>query len=70
MTRTEPIITCSWTAVIERSMNFALSSSSVSWTPGHFAVDALELGAHALGDLHRVGARLLGDLHADARRGR
>ena len=29
ITRTEPIITCSWTALIERSMNFALSSSSV-----------------------------------------
>ena len=32
----------------------------------HLAVDALELGAHAFGNLHRVGARLLGDLHADA----
>ena len=34
MTSNEPIITCSCTAVIERSMNLALSSSSVSWTPG------------------------------------
>ncbi len=34
MTSTEPIITCSCTAPIERSMNLALSSSSVSLTPG------------------------------------
>jgi hypothetical protein len=34
MTSTEPINTCSVTAVIERSMNFALSSTTVSLTPG------------------------------------
>ena len=34
MTRTEPIITCSLTASIERSMNLALSSITVSFTPG------------------------------------
>ena len=33
-TSTDPIITCSWTAPIERSMNLALSSSSDSRMPG------------------------------------
>ena len=59
MTSSEPIITCSCTAWIDRSMNLALSSSTFSLMPGHLAVDALDLRAHALGDLHRVGARLL-----------
>ena len=34
MTSTEPSITCSCTALIERSMNFALSSSIEMRTPG------------------------------------
>ena len=45
MTSTEPIITCSCTAPIERSMYFALSSSSVSLHARHFAVDPLDLPA-------------------------
>ena len=54
MTSTEPSITCSCTALIDRSMNFALSSSIEQLNAGHLAVDALDLGAHALRDLHGV----------------
>ena len=36
----------------------------------HFAVDALDLGAHAFGDLHGVLARLLGARACGCRAGR
>ena len=67
ITSTEPIITCSCTAPIDRSMNLALSSSSDSLMPGTSRLIRSISARTPCGDLHRVRARLLGDLHADAR---
>ena len=60
MTSTEPIITCSCTALIERSMNLALSSSSDSLTPGTSRLMRSISARTPSRNLHRVGARLLG----------
>ena len=59
MTRMPPTSACSCTLLIARSMKIELSCVHDQLDARHFAVDALDFGADAVGHRDRVLARLL-----------